>query len=144
MMNEKLLKEKAKHYLVCYYEPCQKREHCLRWLVGPHVPETELVKECVNVTNAEVRAGRCSFYKPDTPLKMARGMTLFYEEMPRRIAVSIKQKLETDFGHTAYYNFRNGKQPITPEKQQHIANVCREHGWTEPPVYDAMTEEYDW
>ena len=40
-----------------------------------------------------------------------------------RVAVSIKQRLE---------------------KQQHIANVCREYGWTEPPVYDAMTEEYDW
>ena len=143
-MNEKLLKEKAESYLACYNGQCPRREHCLHWIVGPYVPENLLTKECVNVTNAQMRAGRCFFYRPDTLRRMKRGMLNFYEEMPRRVAVGVKKQLEATYGHTTYYAYRNGKLPITPEMQEQIAQVCREHGWNEPPVYDAETEEFDW
>ena len=144
MTNEELFRERAKHYLVCYYEPCERREHCLRWLVGPFVPETDTVRTCVNVTNIEVRAGRCPFYKSDELVQMVRGMKEFYEQMPRRVAVNIKRKLEGYYGHTMYYKYRNAKLPITPDMQRHIAAVCQKYGWTAEPVYDETTEEYDW
>lgn len=57
-MDEQLLKERAKHYLVCYYEPCGRQEHCLRWLAGPYVPPTDCVQTCMNVTNTDVVEGR--------------------------------------------------------------------------------------
>ena len=57
-MDEQLLREKAKHYLVCYYEPCGRQEHCLRWLAGPYVPPTDCVQTCMNVTNTDVVEGR--------------------------------------------------------------------------------------
>ena len=143
-MEEELLREKAEHYLVCYYEPCQQRERCLHWLAGPYVPETDPTKTCVNVMNAEVRAGRCPFFKSDEPVRMVRGMKQFYDQMPRRIAVGIKRQLEMGYGHTTYYKYRNGEMPIPPDMQKHIAEVCRSHGWNEEPVYDSTSEEYNW
>lgn len=143
-MDEQLLREKAKQYLVCYYEPCTCKEHCLRWLAGPYVPETNRVQTCVNVMNKDVRAGHCPFYRPDTPMLMRRGLRHLYDNMPRKVGTAIRMELETRYGHTTYYKYRNGKLPVTTEMQQHIANVCCKHGWTEAPVYDAMTEEYDW
>lgn len=143
-MDKQLLKEKAKHYLVCYYEPCERREHCLHWLAGPFVPETDRVQTCVNVTNKEVRAGRCPFYKPDVPVQTKRGFTHLYDDMPKRIGTAIRMELDAHYGHTMYYKYRNGELPVTPDMQRHIAEVCRKHGWTAEPVYDKNTEEYDW
>ncbi len=144
MIDIELLREKAKSYLVCYYEPCRLREHCLRWIAGPYVPETSKVHTCVNVTNKEVRAGHCPFFKSDTPVLMARGMKQFYEKMPRKVATAIKQRIEAGYGHTTYYKYRNGELPITPGIQKNIAKICSSYGWTEAPVYDATSEEYDW
>ena len=144
MISEELLREKARHYLVCYYEPCERRTHCLRWLAGLYVPETERVTTCVNVMNREVREGHCPFYKLDETVTMARGFTHLYDQMPKRTGTAIRLELDGHFGHTMYYKYRNGLLPITPQMQAYIAEVCRKHGWTELPVYDSMTEEYDW
>lgn len=143
-MDEQLLKEKAKHYLVCYYEPCQNHEHCLRWLAGPHVPEKDLVQTCVNVTNKDVRAGKCPFYKPDTPVLMMRGFKHLYDDIPKKKGTAIRLELDAHYGHTTYYMYRNGKLPVTSEMQRYIEKVCRKHGWKEKPVYDAQSEEYEW
>ncbi len=143
-MNEQLLREKAKHFLVCYYGQCERREHCLRWIAGPYVPETDGVLTCVNVMNKEVRKGCCPFYKPDVPVQMKRGFTHLYDDMPKRMGTDIRLELDGHYGHTMYYKYRNGELPINPDMQRHIVEVCRKHGWTAEPVYDATTEEYDW
>ena len=144
MIEEGLLKEKAKHYLACYNGGCRRRKHCLHWLVGPHVPEDVRVHSCVNVMNAEVRSGHCPFYKSDTPVMMMRGFTHLYDDMPRRTATAIREELDGYYNHTTYYRYRNGILPVKPEMQKHIEAVCRKHGWKEAPVYDKSQEEYDW
>lgn len=143
-MDEQLLREKAKNLLVCYSGSCERRQHCLRWIAGPYVSETDRVLTCVNVMNAEVRAGRCPLYRADVPMTMKRGFTHLYDDMPKRIGTAIRLELDRHFGHTMYYKLRNGKQSITPDMQRHIAEVCQKHGWTAEPVYDETTEEYDW
>ena len=62
-IDEELFKEKARHYLLCYNTSCERREHCLHWLAGPYVPETDKVCTVVNVMNKDVREGNCPFYK---------------------------------------------------------------------------------
>ena len=143
-MDEQLLREKAKHYLVCYYNGCKLHKHCLRWLAGPYVPERDNVQTCVNVTNKDVKAGHCRFYKSDELLTMKRGLRQFYDDIPKKKAIAIRKELDEYYGHTMYYKYRNGVLPVTPAMQEHIAEVCRNHGWTEDLVYDETTEEYDW
>ncbi len=143
-MKEELLREKALRYLVCYAGGCDRREHCLRWLAGPYVSDTDGVQTCVNVMNKEVRAGRCPFFKADEKVTMMRGFTHLYDDMPKRMGTAIRLELDAAYGHTMYYKYRNGELPVTPRMQKHIASVCRKHGWTASPVYDSSTEEYDW
>ena len=41
MMKTELLMKKANEgYIVCHEQQCPLHEHCLRWLVGQHVPDT--------------------------------------------------------------------------------------------------------
>lgn len=144
MTDNLLFREKAEHYIVCYNDVCQRRKHCLHFLVAPYVAETVRVKECVNPTNAEVKAGRCPFFKSDTPMKMMRGFTHLYDNMPKKIGTAIRKELDDTFGHNAYYKYRNGKLPITPDILERIVEVCRSHGWMEPPVFDLEVEELGW
>ena len=37
---ELLIKQAQEGYTVCYIESCPLRDHCLRWLVGQHLPNT--------------------------------------------------------------------------------------------------------
>lgn len=144
MTDEQLFREKAEHYIVCYNDACQRHEHCLRHLVAPYVAETVRVKECVNPTNAEVRAGCCPFFKSDAPMKMGRGFTHLYDNMPKKMGTVIRKELDATLGHNAYYKYRNGKLPVTPDIYERIAEVCRNNGWTEPPVFDTEVDELNW
>ena len=41
MMKTELLMKKANEgYIVCHEQQCPLHEHCLRWHVGQHVPDT--------------------------------------------------------------------------------------------------------
>ena len=144
MIEKKLLKQHAKNYLPCYFEGCKQHEHCLHWLVGPHVPDTERARKCVNVMNKEIRMGNCPFFRPDTKVLMKRGFHHLYDDMPKRMGTAIRESLEQHYGHTMYYKYRNGVLPVTPAMQEHIAQVCRKHGWNDTPVYNYTTEEYMW
>ncbi len=41
---ELLIKQAQEGYTVCYIESCPLRDHCLRWLVGQHLPNPYLHK----------------------------------------------------------------------------------------------------
>jgi len=68
----------------------------------------------------------------------------FFDEMPRRMEVSIKQELIGIYTRKGFYEYRRGDRLITPEMQRRIAAVCRSYGWTAAPVYDQWVDEYLW
>ena len=144
MIDKRQFEEKAEHYLVCYNDTCQQSEHCLRHIVAPYVAETVRVKECVNPTFSEVKAGQCPFFKSDTPMKMRRGFTHLYDYMPKRMGTAIRKELDAALGHNAYYKYRNGILPIPPAIAEQIVDVCLSQGWTEPPVFDSESVELNW
>ncbi len=45
---ELLIKQAQEGYTVCYIESCPLRDHCLRWLVGQHLPNSASTYRCVN------------------------------------------------------------------------------------------------
>ena len=144
MIDKRQFEERAEHYLVCYNEKCERSGHCLRHIAASYVAETVRVKECVNPTFAEVKAGRCPFFRPDSPMLMRRGFTHLYDEMPKRMGTAIRKELDALLGHNVYYKYRSGRLPIRPSVAERIADVCRSHGWTEPPVFDSEAVELDW
>ena len=139
---QSLLRERSRHYLLCYTATCPRKDHCLHWLVGQWASDDTLYATVVNPYRKDVVAGTCTDYCSNAKVKMARGMLNFYENIPEGKAKAIRSDLIATFNKTLYFKWRNGEKPITPEQQAQIASICRANGWTEPPVYDAYYEEY--
>ena len=139
---QSLLRERSRHYLLCYNVTCTRKDHCLHWLVGQWASDDTLYATVVNPYRKDVVAGTCTDYCSNAKVKMARGMLNFYENIPEGKAKAIRSDLIATFNKTLYFKWRNGEKPITPEQQAQIASICRANGWTEPPVYDAYYEEY--
>jgi hypothetical protein len=139
---QSLLRERSRHYLLCYNATCPRKDHCLHWLVGQWASDDTLYATVVNPYRKDVVAGTCTDYCSNAKVKMARGMLNFYENIPEGKAKAIRSDLIATFNKTLYFKWRNGEKPITPEQQAQIASICRANGWTEPPVYDAYYEEY--
>ena len=139
---QSLLRERSRHYLLCYNATCPRKDHCLHWLVGQWASDDTLYATVVNPYRKDVVAGTCTDYCSNAKVKMARGMLNFYENIPEGKAKAIRSDLIATFNKTLYFKWRNGEKPITPEQQAQIASICRANGWTEPPVYDAYYDEY--
>ena len=86
----------------------------------------------------------CPKYREMVRVKMMRGMTQFYHEMPGFMERDIRNSLIAHFGRTRYFQMRKGEVLINPEDQQFIAQVCQKHGWTAPLIYDGEDEDWLW
>ena len=139
---QSLLRERSRHYLLCYNATCTRKDHCLHWLVGQCASGDSRYITTVNPLRKDVVDGICADFRSDAKVTMARGLLNFYENIPEPKAKAIRSDLIATFNKTLYFKWRNGEKPITPEQQTQIASICRANGWTEPPVYDAYYEEY--
>lgn len=129
---QSLLRERSRHYLLCYNATCPRKDHCLHWLVGQWASDETLYANVVNPYRKDVVAGSCTDFRSDKKRRMARGMVNFYENIPEPKAKAIRKALISDLTKTKYFKFRNDTFPITPEDQAHIAAICRANGWKEP------------
>ena len=142
---EKLFKEKAKTYLVCFHDRCPRHEHCLRWLVGRHVDPSVSIATCVSPLYAPAVEGRCDQYRNDQPVRMPVGMSQhFYHDMPAHIALSIRKALIAHNCRSTYYHYHSGRRPITPDYEALVRQVCQQFGWTQPLRFDGEVEDYVW
>lgn len=144
MIDENILREKAKNYIVCFNNECPLHEHCLRWQVGLYVPEQRYSVICFNPNHMHYEGDTCPGYRSDQPQRIPRGMVNFYAAMPGAMEVSIKRLLIDYYSRAIYYSYRRGDRPITPAVQQVIIDACRQCGWTAPPVFDSYSDELVW
>lgn len=142
--NREIFQEKADGYLPCFIDSCTLHSTCLRWLVGQEFSTERINTTCVNPKNPKIGGDQCLLYRNSEKVRQAKGMMHFFDEMPRRMEVSIKQELIGIYTRKGFYEYRRGDRLITPEMQRRIAAVCRSYGWTAEPVYDQWVDEYLW
>ena len=83
---ELLIKQAKEGYTVCYADQCPLHNHCLRWLVGQHVPTTRSSYHCVNPHFEGVASDDCPMYRNDQKVRFAKGMLhIFTDDMPKRV-----------------------------------------------------------
>ena len=143
MIDEKILKEKAEKYLVCFNERCPNHEHWLRWIVGQHVSYEQLSITCVN-PKIEKKEGECPAYRDSQPQRVAKGMVHFYDEMPRKLEVAIQNNLIARYTLVGYYDMRKAARLITVDVEKEIEKVCRNHGCNNKPLFDEQVDEVIW
>ena len=141
---EDALREKAGHYLVCFIDQCPLHDQCLRWLAGQYVDTMPLAHNAINPHNPKIGGEQCIMFRKSERVLMKRGLTNLYYDMPGHMEKSIRAHLISLWGRNQYFEMRRGKRLITPSRQQDIADVCRQHGWTGPIVYDGEQEDWLW
>ena len=141
---EKLFREKAETYLVCFNEKCSVRDHCLRWEVGEYVTSRYIAVTSINPKKVNDGGADCPQYRDDKPTRHAIGMTNFYYDMPNWMEYSIRRQFYQIFKRFRYFKYRNGSLPIPPKAQQQMEEVCRRHGWKKPLRFDGYEESLEW
>lgn len=146
LMEKELLTKKAHDgYTICCIENCPQHDHCLRWLVGQHIPSTNSTYRCVNPHFEGVATDRCPLYRSDQKVRFAKGMLhMFNGDMPRRLEPAVRYGIIRKTNRTYYFEYRNGSRLIPPALQEHIRNLFRQNGWTGDVNFDSYVEDYDW
>ena len=135
----------ANRYPVCFAEKCPRREQCLRWLVGNHIPDTADVYVCVNLRYKDVATMQCPHFRTMEKKRYAKGMMhIFSDDMPQRVVSYVKNGIIRNHCQTYYYEYRNGSRAISPEVQQEILQLFKRAGWNEPVKFDSYFESIDW
>lgn len=129
---------------LCLNEQCAKREECLRYQLMRHVTKEFVSLHVVNPLNYPAEGEKCASFWTIRKIRVAWGLTKFYEEMPAKTARAIHAAIEAHFSHGQYYRYRNKTIGLLPADQKYITNICRRYGWDKPPVFDEYTEKYDW
>ena len=139
---ELLIKKAHEGYTVCYVDACPLRTQCLRWQVGPHVPNTHSTYRCVNPHFEGVASTECPMYRSDQKVRFARGMLhIFTGDMPKRVEPAVRYGVIKKTNRTYYFEYRNGSRPAL---QEDIRKLFRDNGWTEEVKFDGYVEDYDW
>ncbi len=146
MKEQEIFKEKAtKAYTVCYAAQCPLREHCLRYLVGQQVPDTQSSYHGVNPRYQGVGTEHCPQFRDSKKVQFAKGMThIFNSDMPRRVEPFVRSRLISSHCRTYYFEYRNGNRLIPPAIQDEIRNLFREAGWNGQVCFDSYVEDYEW
>lgn len=144
MNEETIFSEKARHYVLCFSDECQLRQHCLRRKLTRYVPADERLITCMNPRYREVADGHCIMFADDRKVRMARGMMHLFDDMPATIAQRIRQTFIGRYSRKIFYSYRKGERLISPAMQRDIADTLLAHGWKKPPLFDAFEENYCW
>ena len=144
MTEKEVFSHKAPNYLLCFINECPRRASCLRWLVGQELQSNEYNILSVNPMHPEVKANKCALYREKKHVRYAKGMMHFYDEMTRSQEIGIKHRLIVHYGRRQYYEYRRGERLISPEMQEFIGQVCKEHGYTKELRYDGWQDNYAW
>ena len=143
-LKEKIFREKAQSFYMCFIDDCPLHGQCLKWLIGQYADTNYQYLLSVNPRNPQVGGENCVLFQPDKRVKMKRGMTRFYHDMPGHLERSIRSALISAFGRRHYFEMRRGDRLITPDQLNTIINTCHRFGWTAPLIFDGEDEDWIW
>ena len=143
-VNERMFREKANTYPPCFSARCPLREHCLHALVIPYIPQDRYVTTAINLCQPQAETESCEMYRSSEAVRMPLGLLHIYHDMPSRIERNIKNRLIFTYGRKRYYEYHNGKRPVTPDVEAYVRQVCLANGWTAELHFPDYVEEYLW
>ena len=128
-------------WAICFQNDCPMKNTCLRYAIARLAPAD--ITHHVTVLPAARQDDHCTLFATKEPVQIAHGMKALLPRAAHGELRKLHQGLYAIFGSTSrYYLFREGKYPITPQQQQRITALFRQHGITSEPHYDSVTTEY--
>lgn len=147
------LQDVPRAYTYCFAgrDKCPKCATCLRAIAARLLEQSEdpqpqtlhTVNACYVDRLPDFSA--CPLYRPDTPVRFARGMMHLFDEVPVKQAAELRARIVGCFSCERYfYLSRNGKRLITPEEQRRITAVFRDMGLAAAPRFDGYEQALVW
>lgn len=144
------LKDVPKDYLYCFgAEACPRSATCLHAMAARLLSESgetnPRIVRSVNPNLARQAATPCPFYRDNTPVRYARGMTHLFDDVPMKSGKVVRRKVMGCFSCESYfYLSRRGERLITPSEQQSIEAVFRSAGLEKGPIFDSYEDGLLW
>jgi hypothetical protein len=136
-------KEVPRGYTHCFNAQCPRAEECLRFLVTRHIDSETASFQIINPAYIAEQQ-ECQFFKPDSLISFALGMTHLFDNLPHAKVNKIKGIIRGYFGRTCFYRVGRKERLIKPEEQDFIRQTFIREGITEPPAFDKYIEQYAW
>ena len=124
---------------VCASADCTKRFTCLRYIALQNASPQYPFLPTLSPRKLESMKGECEYYRPNTPVRYARGFTRVV-----RVAGTFRLRLISYFGRKNYYLARKGEYLIDPTAQQYIVSQAEALGLRLDDYFDEYVELYDW
>ena len=93
---------------VCASADCTKRFTCLRYIALQNASPQYPFLPTLSPRKLESMKGECEYYRPNTPVRYARGFTRVAELLTVRVAGTFRLRLISYFGRKNYYLARKG------------------------------------
>lgn len=129
-------------YELCFNGQCPKRDDCIRFLAGQHVPATMMSGPAVypNALTDDI----CPYFKQTRIIHGAWGFRNLYKGVEKADAQVLKAKVINYLGGpVACYGYMHGDKLLTPEQQDHIQGFFNELGYTQTIIFEGYSNMYD-
>ena len=129
-------------YQLCFNGRCPRRDDCIRFLAGQHVPATLMSGPAVypNALTSDV----CPYFKQTRVIHGAWGFRNLYKDVEKPHAQILKAKVVNFLGGpVASYGYMHGDKLLTPEQQDAIQGFFNEMGYSHTIVFEGYSIMYD-
>lgn len=143
MINENLIRQHAKNYVVCFNGDCSVRNECLRWLAGC-CQDDEWLVYAVNHNSQGAGGETCRHLRKAVEMEMPVGFVHMFDSIAEKKARAVRKDMLGEMGPNCYYVHRRGDKPMTPELQKVVRNIFKKNGVEDAPQYDGTAKTYNW
>jgi hypothetical protein len=132
------------YYRHCFNQRCAKCEACLRYQAAQHCASRRETIFVINPALIPADTDACPHFHPIRRVRVAWGVRQIVDNIPFKDAKEIKKDIIDHFGEGGFYRRQRKESGLTPKDQDAIRKFFHRKGYTEEPVYEYYTDDFDW
>lgn len=126
----------------CFQSDCPQADTCAHFLASKFIIKGQVSGPAIYPTSR--LNGTCVCYKQTGIIHAAYGFKALFAEIKKKDEKPIRDRIKKYLGgNTAYYRYHHGKRLLSPDQQEWILALFRQHGYTEELHFDGYRDIYD-
>ena len=125
----------------CFQSDCPQADTCAHFLASKFIIKGQVSGPAIYPTSR--LNGTCVCYKQTGIIHAAYGFKALFAEIKKKDEKPIRDRIKKYLGgNTAYYRYHHGKRLLSPDQQEWILALFRQHGYTEELHFDGYRDIY--
>lgn len=123
----------------CFQSDCPQADTCAHFLASKFIIKGQVSGPAIYPTSR--LNGTCVCYKQTGIIHAAYGFKALFAEIKKKDEKPIRDRIKKYLGgNTAYYRYHHGKRLLSPDQQEWILALFRQHGYTEELHFDGYRD----